>query len=229
MPNKFPLIPGWQLAVTLIPARETSGDFFDVIQLSDGHIGILVADVADKGVGSALYMALSRTLIRTYAEEYDAEPEIVFFAANNRLLKDARANLFVTAFYGILDPQGGTLTYCNAGHNPPYLIRNSNQDIVESLSRTGKAMGIEPNSTWSTTTVNIEPGDILLLYTDGIPDARDRDGDFFNDEAIIDIARRNTGRMAFEIQTSIIEKVQNFAADAPQDDDITLMVLVRDK
>lgn len=229
LPNKFPLIPGWQLAVTLIPARETSGDFFDVIQLSDGHIGILVADVADKGVGSALYMALSRTLIRTYAEEFDAEPEIVFFAANNRLLKDARANLFVTAFYGILDPQGGTLTYCNAGHNPPYLIRSSNQDIVESLSRTGKAMGIEPNSTWSTTTVNIEPGDILLLYTDGIPDARDRDGDFFNDEAIIDIARRNTGRMAFEIQSSIIEEVQNFAADTPQDDDITLMVLVRDK
>jgi serine phosphatase RsbU (regulator of sigma subunit) len=229
LPNKFPLIPGWQLAVTLIPARETSGDFFDVIQLSDGHIGIMVADVADKGVGSALYMALSRTLIRTYAEEYDAEPEIVFFAANNRLLKDARANLFVTAFYGILDPQGGTLTYCNAGHNPPYLIRSSNQDIVESLSRTGKAMGIEPNSTWSTTTVNIEPGDILLLYTDGIPDARDRDGDFFNDEAIIDIARRNTGRMAFEIQSSIIEEVQNFAADTPQDDDITLMVLVRDK
>jgi serine phosphatase RsbU (regulator of sigma subunit) len=228
LPNKFPPIPGWQLAVTLLPARETSGDFFDVIQLSDGRIGILVADVADKGVGSALYMALSRTLIRTYAEEYDAEPEIVFFAANNRLLKDARANLFITTFYGILDPQEGTLTYCNAGHNPPYLIRNSNQDFVESLSCTGIAMGIEPNSTWSTTTVNIDPGDILLLYTDGIPDAQDQDGDFFNDEAIIEIARRNTGRLAFEIQSSIIEEVQNFLADTPQDDDITLMVLVRD-
>ena len=229
LPNKFPLIPGWQLAVTLLPARETSGDFFDVVQLSDGRIGILVADVADKGVGSALYMALSRTLIRTYAEEYDAEPEIVLFAANNRLLKDARANLFVTTFYGILDPESGILTYCNAGHNPPYLIRSSNQDIVESLSRTGIAMGIEPNSTWSTSTVNIEPGDILLLYTDGIPDAQNQDGDFFNDEAIIDVARRNTGRMAFEIQSSIIEEVQNFVSDTPQDDDITLMVLIRDK
>ncbi len=229
LPNKFPLIPGWQLAVTLIPARETSGDFFDVIQLSDDRIGILIADVADKGVGSALYMALSRTLIRTYAEEYDAAPEVVFFAANNRLLKDARANLFITTFYGILDPNGGTLTYCNAGHNPPYLIRNSNHEKVESLSRTGIAMGIESNSTWATKTVDIEPGDVLLLYTDGIPDARDEDGDYFNDEAIIDIARDNAGRLAFEIQSSIISEVQNFMSDTPQDDDITLMVLVRDK
>ena len=229
LPNKFPPIPGWQLAVTLLPARETSGDFFDVIELSDDRLGILVADVADKGVGSALYMALSRTLIRTYAEEYDAEPEVVFFAANNRLLKDARANLFITLFYGILDPIAGTLTYCNAGHNPPYLIRSSDQDSVESLTRTGIAMGIEADSTWSTDTVAIEPGDILVLYTDGIPDARDQDGDFFNDEAIIEIVRENSDRSAHEIQSSIINEVQNFSADTPQDDDITLMVLVRDQ
>ncbi len=229
LPNKFPPIPGWQLAVTLLPARETSGDFFDVIELGDGRLGILVADVAGKGVGSALYMALSRTLIRTYAEEYDAEPEVVFFAANNRLLKDARANLFITLFYGILDPIGGTLTYCNAGHNPPYLIRSSDQESVESLTRTGIAMGIEANSTWSTDTVAIEPGDILVLYTDGIPDARDQDGDFFNDEAIIEIVRENSDRSAHEIQSSIINEVQNFSADTPQDDDITLMVLVRDQ
>jgi serine phosphatase RsbU (regulator of sigma subunit) len=228
LPNKFPPISGWQLAVTLLPARETSGDFFYLIQLDEDRIGILVADVADKGVGSALYMALSRTLIRTYAEEYDAAPEVVFFAANNRLLKDARANLFITTFYGILDPAKGTLTYCNAAHNPPYLIRSSDHEAVESLSRTGIAMGIESNSTWSTETVVINPGDVLLLYTDGIPDARDRDGDYFNDEAIIDIARDNAGKLAFEIQSSIIGEVQVFMGNSPQDDDITLMVLVRD-
>lgn len=228
LPNKFPPIPGWQLAVTLLPARETSGDFFDVIELSGNRLGILVADVADKGVGSALYMALSRTLLRTYAEEYDAEPEVVFFAANNRLLKDARANLFVTIFYGILDPEQGTLTYCNAGHNPPYLIRNANHNAVDSLSLTGIAMGIEANATWTTNTVTIEPGDVLVLYTDGIPDTQDPDGDFFDDESIIDIAKENTGRSAYEIQSSIINKVQEFSANVPQIDDITLMVLVRD-
>lgn len=229
LPNIFPPIPGWQLAVTLLPARETSGDFFDVIELSNDRLGILVADVADKGVGSALYMALSRTLIRTYAEEYDADPEIVFFAANNRLLKDARANLFITTFYGILDPNEGTLTYCNAGHNPPYLFRDSDQAPVESLTRTGIAMGIEANSTWTMETITINAGDILVLYTDGIPDAQDQDGDFFNDEAIIDITRKNSGRSAHEIQSSIIEAVQEFSGSTPQSDDITLMVLVRDK
>ena len=229
LPNNFPSIPGWQLAVTLLPARETSGDFFDVIELSDGRLGILVADVADKGVGSALYMALSRTLIRTYAEEYGAEPEVVFFATNNRLLKDARANLFITTFYGILDPDKGLLTYCNAGHNPPYLIRESEQESIVSLQRTGIAMGIEENSTWTTETVAIEPGDILLLYTDGIPDAQDEDGDFFDNEAIIEISRENSGKFAHEIQSAIIEAVQKFSGSAPQSDDITLMVLMRNK
>jgi serine phosphatase RsbU (regulator of sigma subunit) len=200
----------------IAPGEENSGDFFDVIELSDDRLGILVTDVADKGVGSALYMALSRTLMRTYAEEYDAEPEVVFFAANNRLLKDARANLFITLFYGILDPNKGTLTYCNAGHNPPYLIRNSDHESVESLTRTGIAMGIEANSTWITKTAAIETGDILVLYTDGIPDAQDRDGDFFNDEAIIEIVRKNTGRLAHEIQSSIINEVQKFSADTPK-------------
>jgi sigma-B regulation protein RsbU (phosphoserine phosphatase) len=229
LPNIFPSIDGWQLAVTLLPARETSGDFFDVIELSDGRLGILVADVADKGVGSALYMALSRTLIRTYAEEYEAEPEVVFYAANNRLLKDARANLFVTAFYGILDPENGSLTYCNAGQNPPLLIRNSNQENIISLQRTGIAIGIEENSTWTTETITIDHGDILVLYTDGIPDAQDEDGDFFDDEPIIEITRTNADNFAHEIQSSIIDAVQEFSGTAPQSDDITLMVLMRNK
>jgi len=90
-------------------------------------------------------------------------------------------------------------------------------------------MGIERNSTWSTETATIESGDILILYTDGIPDAQDQDGDFFNDETIIKIVRENTGQSAYEIQSSIIDEVQKFSANTPQDDDITLMVLVRDK
>jgi serine phosphatase RsbU (regulator of sigma subunit) len=229
LPYNFPTIPGWQLAVTLLPARETSGDFFDVIELGDGRLGILVADVADKGIGSALYMALSRTLIRTYAEEYEAEPEVVFFAANNRLLKDAGANLFITVFYGILDAKDGVLTYSNAGHNPPFLIKNDRDEKIISLNRTGIAMGIEENSTWTTETVNIDPGDIMILYTDGIPDAQDADGDFFDDEAIIEITRKNSTKFAHEIQSAIIDGVQAFTGDLPQSDDITLMVLMRNR
>jgi sigma-B regulation protein RsbU (phosphoserine phosphatase) len=229
LPNKFPAFPGWQLAVTLLPAREMSGDYFDVIELGENKLGILIADVTDKGVGSALYMALSRTLIRTYAEEYAADPEVVFFAANNRLLKDARANLFITAFYGILDLNEGVLSYCNAGHNPPYLINADQAGKAIALSRTGIAMGIEENSTWTKEYIEINPGDVLLLFTDGIPDAQNEHGAFFDDESLLEVARENLDRLAFEIQSEILNRVQEFVGDSPQSDDITLMVLIRDK
>jgi sigma-B regulation protein RsbU (phosphoserine phosphatase) len=173
-------------------------------------------------------MALSRTLLRTYALEFDAEPEVVFYAANARLLSDARANLFVTAFYGILDPQAGTLTYCNAGHNPPYLIGAGDGNPVQSLGRTGMAIGIEEFTTWKQASVNISPGDILLLYTDGIPDALNEAGEFFEDESLIEVTHTLKGRPAQEIQEAILEKVQKFAGAQPQSDDITLMILVRD-
>lgn len=228
LPNEFPNIPGWQLAVTLLPARETSGDFFDVIQLGDNRLGVLIADVADKGVGPALYMALSRTLIRTYAVEYDADPDVVFYAANQRLLKDARASLFVTAFYGVLDPDTGTLTYCNAGHNPPYLFKNSNSGITHPLERTGMALGVEGESTWIQTSVSIDPGDVLILYTDGIPDAQNEYGEFFDSESLIDVVQANLGLSAHELQAAVLDKVQKFANNAPQFDDITLMILERD-
>ena len=228
LPNKFPTIPGWQLAVTLLPARETSGDFFDVIELSDGRLGILVADVADKGVGAALYMALSRTLIRTYAVDYDAEPEVVFFATNGRLLNDARANLFVTAFYGILDPKTGILTFCNAGHNPPFIIRSAENDTVDMLKRTGIAIGIDEDATWTQSSTSINLGDILVLYTDGIPDAQNREGSFFGEEKLLEIIQQNNGRSAFEIQNSILEEIEKFAGDTAQFDDITLMILARE-
>jgi serine phosphatase RsbU (regulator of sigma subunit) len=229
LPNKFPNITGWQLAVTLLPARETSGDFFDVIELEDDRLGILIADVTDKGVGPALYMALSRTLIRTYAIEYDADPEVIFYAANQRLLHDSRANLFVTAFYGVLDPKTGTLTYCNAGHNPPFLFKNSDSNKVAALGRTGMALGVEEESTWVQSSVQIEPGDVLILYTDGIPDSQNTQGEFFNDESIIEVAQNHLERTAYELQEQILQEVQDFVGNAPQFDDITLMILARDR
>jgi sigma-B regulation protein RsbU (phosphoserine phosphatase) len=134
-------------------------------------------------------MALSRTLIRTYAIEYEFEPDIVFFATNSRILKDARANLFVTAFLGILDWNTGELSYSNAGHNPPYLLR-CNGEKVEHLSVTGMPIGIEEDTVWGTETVHIQPGDILLLYTDGIPDTQNDRGDYFEVEKLIEVTQQ---------------------------------------
>ncbi len=227
LPNEFPIPAGWELAVTILPARETSGDYFDLIPLTNGRLGILIADVADKGVGPALYMALSRTLIRTYAREFSLDPEVVFFAANGRILEDARANLFVTAFYGVLDPEQGTLTYSNAGHNPPFLISARDGGAVQPLDLPGIPIGIEAEAVWKKSQVHLNAGDMLVMYTDGIPDAQNASGELFGEGRLIEMARTCLGIPAQEAQANIINALQRFVGEAPQVDDITLMILAR--
>jgi sigma-B regulation protein RsbU (phosphoserine phosphatase) len=145
-PEEPPDIPGWELSVTLKPARETSGDFYDVYALPNGKLGILVADVVDKGAAAALYMALSWTLIRTYAAEFPEEPDKVLSSVNQRIISDTDSSRFVTVFYGVLDPETGSFSYCNAGHNPPLLIRSQNGKKPERLTKTG---------VWGCSTTNI--------------------------------------------------------------------------
>lgn len=227
LPNELPHVPGWQLTATLKPARETSGDFYDFIPLPNGRFAIVVADVADKGMGAALYMALSRTLIRTYAVEYHARPDFVLQVANRRILADTQAGLFVTVFYGVLDPLTGTLTYCNAGHSPPYLLSAQNDDGVQVLHRTGMPLGVVEDATWEQETVQLVPGDTLVLYTDGVTDAEDETGAFFGQERLLEIAQANLGQSAQNIQDTLIAEIHQFVDDAPQFDDITLMVVVR--
>jgi sigma-B regulation protein RsbU (phosphoserine phosphatase) len=214
--------------MTLEPAGETSGDFFDIIPLADGKIGIVVADVMDKGVGPALYMAISRTLIRTYAIELSSQPDTVFFATNERILTDTTSSLFVTAFYGVLNPETGELTYCNAGHNPPYLIRAQDGAIPAALVRNAIPIGIAEDTTWGNDSVSINPGDVLILYTDGIPDATNKDGETFGEETLVEVAKAALGKPAGDLQANILDAVHNFVGDAPQYDDITLMILLRD-
>jgi sigma-B regulation protein RsbU (phosphoserine phosphatase) len=174
-------------------------------------------------------MALSRTLFRTYATEYHTRPELVLSIANGRILSDARAGLFVTAFYGVLDPATGTLIYCNAGHNPPYLLSPQNKDAVQVLPKTGMVLGVVEDTTWKQETVRLAPGDLLVLYTDGITDAENGQGSFFGRERLLDIAQANLGRSAQDIQAALIAEVHEFIGPAPQFDDITLVVVVRDQ
>ncbi len=231
LPTELPRMDGWQFAVTLLPARQMSGDYFDLIPLSNDRLGILIADVTDKGLGAALYMALSRTLIRTFAIEFDddqPQPELVLFSANERILADAHAELFVTAFYGILDLKSGLLTYSNAGHNPPYLVGGEETCTVQALGQTGKPLGIEEETLWKPATANINPGDVLVLYTDGIPDALNNQGDSFQEASLLEAIYNSAKLPAQEIQQKILDKIQDFVGDEPQFDDITLMVLERD-
>jgi serine phosphatase RsbU (regulator of sigma subunit) len=228
LPNRMPDLPGWQLAVTMLPARATSGDFFDFIPLSDGRLGLIIADVADKGIGPALYMALSRTLLRTFAHQFEDDPNQVLIQTNRRILSDARANLFVTLFYGILDWRNGILKFCNAGHNPPYLLSGKEGRYLAELDKTGIPIGIDPEAEWESHSAEINPGDVLVMYTDGITEAQDEKGNFFDEDLLIEAAEARLGRPAYEIQTSILESLQTFVGDFPQSDDITLMILARD-
>ncbi len=227
LPSRLPEIPGWDLAVTLQPARETSGDFYDIWPFSDGKLGILIADVVDKGVGAALYMVLSWALIRTYAAEYPAQPELVLRSTNRSLVLDTTAEQFVSVFYGVLDPATGVLKYGNAGHCPPHVLRAGNGRALESLGRTGMLLGIIEDEEWGSSSAELAPGDGLVLYTDGITEATDAQDVLFGKERLLRTLGAPLGRSAREIQDSVLVALNDFVGDTIQADDMALMVLMR--
>jgi sigma-B regulation protein RsbU (phosphoserine phosphatase) len=233
LPRELPGLPGWQLSATLRPARETSGDFYDFIPLPDARWGIVMADVTDKGAGAALYMALSCTLIRTYAVEYPAQPELVLSTVNRRILAETHALRFVTVFYGILDPATGGLVYGNAGHCPPCRFGAVDRGGVQELALTGIPLGIYADQTWRQAEVQLEPGDLLVLYTDGITEARNGQGALFGEERLLESLKAELGSAgsrrpsAQGIQNAILADVHRFVGDVPQSDDIALAVLIR--
>jgi sigma-B regulation protein RsbU (phosphoserine phosphatase) len=233
LPRTPPDLDKWQIAATLRPARETSGDFYDFVALSDGKVGVVIADVADKGMGAALYMALSRTLIRTYAVEYPSRPDLALNAANERILADTDATMFVTVVYGILDPATGSFVYCNAGHHPPYLFDGSEAGPAEALPGSGMPLGIVEDARLERNEVRLDPGTALLLYTDGVVDARSPEKEFFGRERMLEAVQETldapSGKMplAREMQEALLENVFGFMGDEPQFDDVTLMVVAR--
>ncbi|MCC7449364.1 MAG: PP2C family protein-serine/threonine phosphatase [Anaerolineae bacterium] len=229
LPREVPQIDGWQLAAALEPARQTSGDFYDFVPLPDNRMGFVIADVADKGMGAALYMALSRTLIRIYAHECCDEPAQALEAANRRILRDTHNDLFVTVFYVVLDPQTGILTYCNAGHNPPYWLRGQNGAPPQPLGRTGMPLGLFDDQVWEQRTVHLAPGDALVMYTDGLTDALNNREEMFGDARLLDLLRSCRGRSAQAIQSALLASVHRFAGGTPPFDDITLLVIYRDQ
>ncbi len=224
LPTALPDVPGWHLAAELLPARVTSGDFYDIISLPSGLVGVLVADVADKGTGAALFMALCRTLIRTFAAEYADEPARTLQAANKRILQDTHSDLFVTVFYGVLNPSSGRLAYANAGHNPPFLLGAARP---RPLVRTGIPLGIFSDQAWSQAEANVYPGEALLLYSDGVTEAQDLRRRLFGTDRMLATAQAQLGQSAPAMQTALLEAVRQFVGDAPQFDDITLLIAMR--
>ena len=225
MPRELPRLAGWQMSATLIPARETSGDFYDVFPLPGGALGILIADVVDKGVAAALFMVLAWSLIRESAIQFPNEPEKIFDLVNRKLVAMMDRLVFVSVFLGILDPKAGTLRYANAGHPPPWLCRADGK--LEPLAPTGIPLGISEEYTWSQAETQFSPGDVAVYYTDGIIEACDHSDGLFGLERLKNCLQRHNAAEAAEIQQTILADVKEFLAGEPPQDDVALMVIKR--
>jgi hypothetical protein len=227
LPEVPPDLPGWGLTATWRPARETSGDFYDFIICPDGRLGLVLADVTDKGIGAALYMALSRTLLRTFAEEHPYAPGEVLRAVNQRILEDTHGGLFITMFYGLLNPDSGQLTYSNAGHHPPYLVQKTADHPPSALMRTGIPLGVDSQAAWGESSVQIDTGDLLLMYTDGMVDAHNAKGEPMGFKPMLEIASTLRHRTVRDVQDALISEVRAYAGSEQQFDDLTLVLLKR--
>ncbi|MBN1137438.1 MAG: GAF domain-containing protein [Anaerolineae bacterium] len=267
LPPCCPEIPGWEVAALWRSARQVGGDFYDFIPLppvpdasagpvshisgvpnsesriespkSADRLGLVIADVADKGVPAALFMALSRTLIRTVAID-GRSPSQAIARANDLILADARSGLFVTAIYAILEPspsgdpaeipstgrEPGQVTFVNAGHMPLLLVRTA--DGAATLLRThGMAMGILSGGEFPEEAISLEPGDILVLYTDGIIEATNSKLEMFGREQLIEVVQEHRDQSAVQLVETISDAIGAFTGDAPQFDDLTLLVAKR--
>ncbi len=225
LPEEMPELAGWEISAVLHPARATSGDFYDFIQLPGGQLGLLVADVADKGMGAALYMATFRTLIRTFAEEHPTEPELALARTNRRILAETHGGLFTTVFYGILDPSSGKLTYCNAGHNPPYLFSAKEHEKPKPLISTGMPLGITEEAGWEQGDFTFHPGDVLVAYTDGVTEAQNDRDEFYEEARLVELASSMVSKTAQELIEALEKDMREFSGTAPQLDDLTLMIV----
>jgi len=223
LPESPPIVPGFDLAALNTPALEVGGDFFDFIPVSLDQWGLVIADVSGKGFPAALFMALSRTMLRANAL---GNPTVLqtICRANNMIAQEGRANMFVTLFYGVLDPKSKTLTYVNAGHNPPFVTDREGGDIVI-LAAKGIALGIMSDMEFEEKDVTLREGDILLLYTDGVTEAVNRKGEMFGQHRLAKLVEDNQKRSAQEIIQIIEQTVLEYAEGLPQFDDLTLMAV----
>jgi len=223
LPNKLPKVKGWDLAVRWRTAREVGGDFYDAFLTKNRELGISIADVADKGLPAALYMTVTRTLIRATSQAIKS-PAKVLERVNELLFMDSQNGMFVTAIYAVLDPIKGTLTYANAGHNLPLLLRNASGKI-ETLPKGGIAMGVVKNAAYEEFTIPLKPGDELLLYTDGVTDAFSTSGEAFSETRLktsLKMAKRTTSNQVLE---DIEHSIDEFRKGEPPSDDLTMLLL----
>jgi len=229
LPDTCPMLDGWDFAADYQAARQVGGDFYDFFTLpgEPGRWGIVIADVSDKGVPAALFMALSRTTIRNVALRGRPPAEVLTWA-NRFIQEDSQAHMFLTAFYAELDSRHGSLVYANAGHNPPLLWQASTKRFFK-LATGGVALGVLEDIEIEERVTVLEPDDVVVLYTDGVTEATNADVEEFGlsrlKEVIASALREPPGATAGEIIEIVKTAVADFTGNVPQYDDMTLFVI----
>ena len=237
LPAELPRAEGWEIAAYFKAAREVAGDFYDAFHLPDGTLGLVIGDVCGKGVGAALFMTLFRSLIRAaataefFTQETDAQEPVAarlersISLANDYIAKThGETGMFATVFFGILDPKNGLLTYVNAGHEPPVIVKSSGAQSF--LPKTGLAIGLFAGLKFAQKTHQIESGDLIFVFTDGAPESKNPRGEFFERErllALLDPKTESAEALLREIET----RLRDHIAEAEQFDDITMLAARR--
>ncbi len=229
LPHEMPLVPGFEIAGTSLPSQQVGGDYFDFLDMGRGQMGIAIADVSGKGIPAALLMANLQASLHAQVLKPGKVAEVAS-RMNNLLVRSTDAHMFATFFYGILDRNKSSFTSTNAGHNPPLLFRSEGK--IEHLEAGGLLLGFLSDQQYNQQTVTMEPGDVLVLYTDGITEAVDPSSEkvaenLFGEERLIEVVRTKRAHSAREIQSSIIKAISEHTKKAPQSDDITLVVIKR--
>lgn len=224
LPRQVPQVVGWEFAAAWQPARAVSGDFYDFFAAPNA-LGVCIADVTDKGLPAALFMALTRSLLR--GADLAASTLAAGIGRVNALLcVDSYNGMFVTMFYLVLRTATGTVTYVNAGHNPPLLYRHATHQL-ESLTRTGMVLGVDPEVVFAQRTVQLEPGDVLLCYTDGITDALNQKGEVFGLARLENILLTHAAEPASALKHAIQHDLRHFTRHTAPFDDITFVIIKR--
>lgn len=229
LPETITQIEGFDIAAKSVMAKEVGGDFFDVIPfeviaLQKGRLGLMIADVSGKGIPAALFMALSRIVVRVNASWYQERPADAIRDANTIITADSKSGMFVTLFYGVLNADSRVLAYVNAGHNPPLVCRGADGSFIE-LPATGIAMGALPDAVYTSDSIRLGSGDVVVLYTDGISEAENARLEMFGTDRLLEVIQKSRALSSAEISGKILDAVRDFCGDHPQSDDITLMVI----
>jgi serine phosphatase RsbU (regulator of sigma subunit) len=225
LPKEVPTLEGWQITPFYQPAREVGGDFYDFHLLSEGRLGVVVGDATGKGVPAALVMSTTCGMLQAVSRALASSPGEVLDQVNETLLARIPSNMFVTCFYAILEPESGTLSYANAGHDLPYLRRVGGD--AEELRARGMPLGLMPSMSYEEKEILLDAGEGVLFYSDGLVEAHNPEGEMFGFPRLRELVAEHAAEER-SLEEALLEELYSFVREGwEQEDDITLLTLRR--